>query len=131
MGSRIHNPKKMSQLIDFRDCYVGNHMYPTDIDGVIEYKNSEYILFEVKFLHSKVPFSQQLALQRMADDFTKVGKRAIVFICEHNVKNPERPVVLAKCKIRTVYYGGEGRWVTPEKEMLVKEAIEYLNGTHA
>ena len=50
MESRIHNKRKMKQLIDFKGCAVDGGMYPTDIDGVIEYKDSKYIIFEVKYI---------------------------------------------------------------------------------
>ena len=81
--SRIHNQGKMRQLIDFKNIDVDGYIYPTDIDGLIEYKNSEYIIFEIKFKGSAVPYGQRLALQRMVDDFAAAGKRAIVLICEH------------------------------------------------
>ena len=71
MESRIHNKRKMKQLIDFKGCAVDGGMYPTDIDGVIEYKDSKYIIFEVKYGDSEIPIGQRLALQRMVDDFTK------------------------------------------------------------
>lgn len=67
MSTRIHNPHKMRQLIDFRDLNIDGYIYPTDIDGVIEYKDSEYILFEFKYGHADLPAGQKLALQRMAD----------------------------------------------------------------
>ena len=74
IDTRIRNPSKMKQLIDFKDLEVDGYIYPTDIDVLIEYKDSEYIIFEVKFGDAEVPFGQKLALQRMVDDFTKVGK---------------------------------------------------------
>ena len=49
----------MKQLIDFKGCSVGNGMYPTDIDGLIEYKDSEYIIFEVKYGSAEVPVGQK------------------------------------------------------------------------
>lgn len=83
MQSRINNPRRAKQLIDFKGLEIDGYIYPTDIDGLIEYKDSEYILFEVKHGNAEVPFGQRLALQRMVDDFTKIGKQAVVFICEH------------------------------------------------
>lgn len=100
MESRIHNKRKMKQLIDFKGCAMDGGMYPTDIDGVIEYKDSKYIIFEVKYGDSEIPIGQRLALQRMVDDFTKSGKQAIVLICSHTVKNPNKPVVMAWCNVR-------------------------------
>ena len=115
MESRIHNKRKMKQLIDFKGCAVDGGMYPTDIDGVIEYKDSKYIIFEVKYGDSEIPIGQRLALQRMVDDFTKSGKQAIVLICSHTVKNPNKPVVMAWCNVREIYYGDEKRWRTPDR----------------
>lgn len=86
--SRINNPQRMKQLIDFQGLAVDEYIYPTDVDGLIEYKDSEYIIFEVKYGDAEVPFGQKLALQRMVDDFTKTGKQAVVFVCEHTVRNP-------------------------------------------
>ena len=122
--SRINNPKKMSQLIDFRGCSVGYGLYPTDIDGLIEYKDSEYILFEVKFAGKPVPIGQRLAIQRMIDDFTKVGKYAVAFVCDHTVKDPDRPIIMARCKVREIYYGKEKRWRAPDRAITVREAID-------
>lgn len=122
--SRINNPQRMKQLIDFQGLAVDEYIYPTDIDGLIEYKDSEYIIFEVKYGDAEVPFGQKLALQRMVDDFTKTGKQAVVLVCEHTVRNPEKPVVAAWCKVREIYYGGEKQWRKPIKELTVREAVD-------
>lgn len=124
MESRIHNPKNMKQLIDFQGCEVGKGMYPTDIDGLIEYKNNQYIIFEVKFADTPVPTGQKLALQRMVDDFTKVGKQAVVFVCEHYVRNTDKPIIMARCKVREIYYGDEKKWRAPDREISVREAVD-------
>lgn len=124
MESRINNPQRMKQLIDFQGLAVDGYIYPTDIDGLIEYKDSEYILFEVKYGNAEVPFGQKLALQRMVDDFTKSGKQAVVFICEHTVRDPDKPVIAAWCKVREIYYGGEHQWRKPSKELTVREAVD-------
>lgn len=113
----------MKQLIDFKGLTIDGYIYPTDIDGLIEYKDSEYILFEVKYGDAEVPLGQKLALQRMVDDFTKVGKQAVVFVCEHTVHNYDVPVVAAWCKVREIYYGKEKQWRKPDKEITVREAV--------
>lgn len=124
MESRINNPRRAKQLIDFAGLAVDGYIYPTDIDGLIEYKDSEYILFEVKHGDSVVPFGQRLALQRMVDDFTKVGKQAVAFICEHLVHDADEPVVAANCKIREIYYGREKEWRQPNINITVREAVD-------
>lgn len=112
------------QLIDFVGMQVDGYIYPTDIDGLIEYKDSEYIIFEVKFGDADVPKGQKLALQRMVDDFTKVGKQAVVFICEHHISDPNTPVIAAKCKVREIYYGNERQWRAPNRVLSVREAVD-------
>ena len=125
--SRIHNQGKMRQLIDFKNLEVDDHIYPTDIDGLIEYKNAEYIIFEIKFKGAEVPYGQKLALQRMVDDFTVAGKRAIVLICEHNVKDTNIPVIAARCLVRELYSSDSGEWVVPVNNIRAREAVEIFH----
>lgn len=124
MTSRINNPYRMKQLIDFKGLEVDGYIYPTDIDGLIEYKDSEYILFEVKYGSAEVPLGLKLAIQRMVDDFTKVGKQAVAFVCEHTVRDANKPVVAAWCKVREIYYGKEKQWRAPDNEITVREAVD-------
>lgn len=124
MKSKILNPKRMKQLIDFKGLELDNGIYPTDIDGLIEYHNSEYILLEVKHRDAKVPYGQRLAIQRMVDDFTKAGKKAVAIVCDHRVDDTDKPVVAAFCKVRELYYGGEHKWRPPDSPMNVRQAID-------
>lgn len=124
MKSRIHNPDRMRQLIDFKGLDIDGYIYPTDIDGFIEYKDLEYIIFEIKYGDAALPFGQRLALQRMVDDFTVVGKQAVAFVCEHTVRDFNKPVVAAWCKVREIYYGGEKQWRTLDRDISVREAVD-------
>ncbi len=101
---------------------MGN-LYPTDIDGLLEYRDSEYILFEIKHGSAKTPIGQKLALQRMVNDFTKIGKRAIAIICEHCVHDCNKPIVASRCWVREVYYGEEGKWRNPKETITLGEAV--------
>lgn len=123
MHSRINNPYRMKQLIDFIGLDIDGYIYPTDIDGIIEYKDSEYIIFEIKHAKATTPIGQKLALQRMVDDFTKVGKQAVVFICEHNIFDSDETVIAADCYVREIYYGKEKEWRAPDKKITVKDAV--------
>jgi molybdate-binding protein len=114
----------MKQLVDFKGLAIDGSIYPTDIDGLIEYKDSKYIIFEIKYGDADVPFGQRLALQRMVDDFIKVGKQAVAFICEHAVRDTHKPVVAAWCKVREIYDGLENKWYTPHETMSVRDAVD-------
>lgn len=60
----------------------------------------------------------------MVDDFTKVGKQAVAFVCEHTVRDANKPVVAAWCKVREIYYGKEKQWRAPDNEITVREAVD-------
>lgn len=135
--SRIRNPQRAKQLIDFRGLSLDDSIYPTDIDGLIEYRDSEYIIFEIKYDNANVPRGQRIALERMVSDLTKAGKQAVVFICEHHVKDKERPVIAANCDVREMYYGYKGVWEKPINKMKVDDAVcrfhehaKYFNSQH-
>lgn len=123
MKSKIQNPERMKQLIDFKGLGLDSGIYPTDIDGLIEYHDKEYIIIEVKHGGAKVPVGQRVAMQRMVDDFTKIGKRAVAIVCEHHVDDVDKPVIAAYCRVREFYYGGERRWRPPDKRMTVQEMV--------
>lgn len=128
MKSKILNPKRMKQLIDFKGFELDGGIYLTDIDGIIEFRDSEYIILEVKHNNAKVPWGQRLCLQRMVDDFTKSGKKAVAIVCEHRVDDPGKPIVAAFCNVRELYYGGEKKWRPPDKPMTVRQAIDGFRG---
>ncbi len=123
-GSRIKQPKYAKQLIDFDGLQIEENIYPTDIDAIIEYHNGEYIIVEVKYKKTRMPFSQRVAIQRMVDDFTKLGKKAIAIIGEHHITDSRKPIVAADCNVREVYYGDEGIWRAPVRKMVVGQAVE-------
>ena len=129
-GSRIKNPYYAKQLIDFQGLELDGGIYPTDIDALIEYHDTEYILLEVKFEKAKVPYGQRLAIQRMVDDFTKAGKRAIALVAEHYDSDPRTPVIAANCRVRELYYGEECRWRAPNYELTVRQAVDDFRNIH-
>lgn len=108
--SRIRERDKASQLIDFEGLALDDGIYPTDIDGLVEYKDKLYILFEIKFSGGKIHNGQRLALERMVNDFTKAGKEAIAFIAMHNVTDLNKDIKAKQCLIDEFYYGGFSEW---------------------
>ena len=130
-GSRIKNPYYAKQLIDFQGLGLDGGLYPTDIDALIEYHDIEYILVEVKYKNKRVPYSQKLAIQRMVEDFTKAGKRAIALVAEHYESDPRKPVIAANCKVRELYYGEECQWRAPTYDLTVRQAIDSFRNSTA
>lgn len=96
-------PRRAKQLIDFAGMQDGKKR-PTDIDGLIEYGDVGYVLFEMKHRNAPMPDGQRLALERMANDFSFAGKQTLVVVCEHQVDDPNQPVILADTVCREFYY---------------------------
>ena len=116
---KINNPKRKQQILSFEDLRFGN-ITPTDIDGVIEYKNKKYIFFEVKYGKAKLPSGQKLAIERLVKDINE-NKKAIAIILEHNIHNPNNVVNVSTCLVRELYNGKI--WRPPKYNIKLKELI--------
>jgi len=126
--TKIKNPARMKQLIDFQGLKMEYGIFPTDIDGLVEFRDKAYLIFEVKFYEAHVPIGQRLALSRMVDDFAKAGKRAVAIICDHFEENVNKPIVAAECAVREVYLSTEHIWRAPERLMTLRECVDlFLN----
>lgn len=108
------------QIIDCHGLRIGN-ITPTDCDGLIEYKNKAYIIFELKRRGVDVPHGQLLALERAIDDWRRAQKFALLIIAEHDIENPEEDIDAAKCVVRS-WYGG--KWKQPAECVTLKETID-------
>lgn len=124
MKTKIRNPDRMKQLVDFTGLELDGGIYPTDIDGLIEYHDKEYILLEIKYGETKVPIGQRLAMERMVNDFTKLGKPSVAIVGEHRIADVGENIVAAECVVREIYYGGEQQWRKTDKQMTIKEFID-------
>lgn len=122
MDSKFQNRRRARQLIDFANIRIGEKGMPTDCDGLIEYHDKAYVLFELKYGAKELPLGQELALTRMCDDFTRIGKIAVFIVAEHDVGDPEVDIDAAACLVRNFYY--RGRWYTPIKPVTLKEIID-------
>lgn len=120
---KIKYTERARQINDFSGLRFEN-ITPTDCDGIIEYKNNLYILFEVKYKGVDMPYGQRLALERMCNDFQKMGKKCIVLLIEHDIYDTNLSVDVANCKVRQVYADSNQRWRKPTFELTTKEACD-------
>lgn len=126
----IQNRDRAKQLISFKGMELGERMWPTDFDALIEWKNRAWVLFEVKHGRKEVPTGQRLALERFVFDAWKGGKRAIAAVVEHWVDDPRDDMILADCNVRRIYVSGEFVWRMPKKRMNARElTTAYLRYT--
>ena len=116
-GQIIHR-NRAQQINDFSGIRYGK-ITPTDIDGLIEYKDKAYILFELKYKDTELPFGQRLALERTTDNLTYQGKTTLCIISSHNIENCKKDVPVAETIVREYRYKGK-RYV-PTTSITTKE----------
>ena len=110
---------RAKQLINF-DGLVDGKKYPTDIDGLIEWKDRGFIFIECKRGGKALPFGQQLALERLASGLTSAGKPSIVVVAEHDT-NPSEDIELADCQVRKLYW--KGGWFKGDIGTTVRDIV--------
>jgi len=76
---KIRNRKYSTQVNDFSKMRWKN-ITPTDIDGLIDFGNKLFVLFELKYDNHEVPYGQRLAIERIVDN---LKKPAIGIIASH------------------------------------------------
>lgn len=123
----IRNKELASQVIDYEGV-MPPPLAPTDIDGIIEYKNKAYVIIEVKRNTKPIPTGQRIALERMANDFYKTGKDAIVLVVTHDT--PQNEVIYAAGEfVREYYDPAVKKWLPTNKAVTLKEFVtKFLNG---
>ena len=122
LESLIKNPLRASQVLDFTGILPPPYA-PTDIDGLVEWKDKAYVIIECKHGGKDMSLGQKIAIERMTKDFSKAGKRAVAIVVEHNVDNIQQSVMVGNQLVREVYYDSQGRWRKPSHEMTAREAI--------
>lgn len=120
MESLVKHRERAKQIIDFTGLQWDT-ITPTDIDGLIEYKNKAMVFMEFKYNDAQMPKGQELALQRLADDSQKVGKEATVLECIHFVGDCNDDVIATDAIVRRIYY--KGKWYDDGKST-VKDKID-------
>lgn len=122
----ILNRERKKQIISFENIRYGN-ITPTDLDGLIEYKNKAFIFMEFKLRDAKLPKGQRLALERMVDACEKSGKDSVAFVCEHEVDNPKQDIDASEAKVREMYWNGRRRKRNKEKiSDVIQKFIEWV-----
>lgn len=113
----IQNVARKQQINDFSGLQFGN-ITPTDIDGIIEYKNTSYIIIEVKYMDTPLPYGQKLFIGRFIVD---VPKPAICIVATHSEHDTNNHVNVGDCLVREVFIKNELRWREPVAPLTVRE----------
>lgn len=98
------NRARAKQLIAFRNMKCERHITPTDIDGLIEARSENAVVFyEFKYRDTEMPAGQRMALEELVDTLEGAGKKAVAFLCSHNVTDPEEDVDAAEAEVTRIY----------------------------
>ena len=119
-----YNHKKMGkQLLCFDGIGYGN-VTPMDIDGFIEWHDKKRVMLEIKLRGVNVLWGERLALERMVNDFAKVGKEAMAVIADHKVFNTNEDVMVRDCIVREIYHSREKIWRPTKMIMTVGDLLD-------
>jgi len=106
MGA-ITNYKRIKQVVDFTGLCQG--FTPTDIDGLIEFRDKAYVFIEIKTGNAPLPFGQKLAIERLVRDTGK-EKKSIGIVASHNIYNSRMNIIAAECIVRNIYSSEDLQW---------------------
>lgn len=115
----IRHRQYASQIRNFSGLIFGN-ITPTDIDGIIDFQNKAWIVFELKYKNAELPFGQRLAIERNIDDLSD-KKPSIGFIAEHE-SEPPNDIDAASAIVTEYRYKRE--WKKDNRKIKLKTAIE-------
>ena len=119
----IENESRLRQVVDFKGLKFGK-LYPTDIDGLLEYRNEGYILLEFKCGDACLSQGQYIALTRLVDDLSKV-KPTVLFVARHNTRVCDT-VDAGKCLVTEYYFNGEWHEADSPLRDIMESFIKYM-----
>ena len=102
---KMHNESAFKQGQDFSGLRW-NKITPTDVDGLIDFGDKLWIIFELKKKGNGMPDGQRLAYERLTDDLAEV-KPTVFFLAEHTTPN-EYPIDAESAIV--IEYRFNGKW---------------------
>ena len=119
---RITYHTRARQQRDYSGVRYGN-ITPTDIDGIIDYKNRCWVIIELKYMDATIPFGQMLCLERLTDDLQRV-KPTLCIIASHMQHNPELDIDVANSLV--THYRKDSMWF--QAQGTVKQTLDNFLG---
>lgn len=102
--TRIHEQAHINRTVCFDGIGKGQ-LYPTDIDGVLEFHGRQFIFIEFKYKDAPMAKGQRLAYEHIADAIRAGGQSAIVILASHRSTNGN--IQAAEATVKAVYYNGK------------------------
>ena len=111
------------QLLRFDGMQYGS-ITPTDIDGLIEYHDKLWIVYEAKLEDKEVSQGQKLALERFIWNVRIAHKHGIALIVVHKIKDANKDIYLKDCEVRELITTENMKWRPPKFRITVKEITD-------
>lgn len=115
----IRDAKKISRIRDFTRLRWGN-ITPTDVDGLLDFYNRAWVIFEAKMGDAMPPMGQRLALEHQADDLART-KPTLLLVLRVPDGAPE-PIDYANLVVSASRE--HGAWENAERGKAAKGAID-------
>jgi hypothetical protein len=122
---KIYNRDRAQQIKDFSGLRWGK-ITPTDVDGLIEYKDKGFIWIETKMIDNPMPYGQRLAYKRLIDALQQ-AKPSVLYVSQHNTM-PEDDIDMAQTEVIEYYF--MGRWSPCDQDITLFEAIDGFINKH-
>lgn len=103
--SIIRDKNVIKQVHSFDGMVRHRGIYPTDIDGIIDYNGEACIILEGKYGQAKIPIGQQKLLEVLCNTYKEAGKDAVCFVYNHNIPTHD-VVIVANQKVSKMFYDG-------------------------
>ena len=110
---------KIRQVHNFDGITVIRGCYPSDIDGVLDFKGNAFIFLEGKSINAPENRGQDLLYENLCKRLELGGARTIVIVY---TVNTDDEVDVANCLVKKKYLNGE--WKGPHSILRVEEAID-------
>ena len=115
--SKIRNRDFVRQIKDFSGLSFGR-IYPTDIDGFLDFNDEVFIFIEAKHGDGTPKGGQKLALERLCDACAIAGKNSIVLVANHD---DDGDIDIGALFVSNIRFNG--KWRTAKREITVRDAI--------
>ena len=119
----IQNRARTRQIIDFSGIRYGN-ITPTDIDGFFERANEAFVFYELKYGNAEMPKGQRIALERLVDVARAADKKAVLFLCRHDVEDVNVDVIAENAIVDKIYFNGE--WHDAKQKTLKEYSDKFM-----
>lgn len=118
----IRNEKFASILKNFSGLRRHRNITPTDIDGIIEYNGSAFVILEGKFGQAQMPYGQQRCFEAICAAITQGGKHACCIVFSHQAK-PGDQIDVSACSVSKFYFNGKW-WPGDKNQRTVLQVVE-------